>query len=667
MKITIGCTRFLIIEKRFRRDVAMLAFSAICMLILLPGCGPSTKEKLRQKGYDLSSTNKYCEAYYHYRELQTNPETANDPELPGLIEDTSRYCVKQIIRSSQKMISGNKFELAIADLTKAKQINPKNKTVTILLNDAKSRLAEFKKALAEHEAKAAALMGQKEWHKALQELQLGVSLSPDHQKMLAMRDVINNELKRADALIAEAQACLNNKDWRKAIETYETVLTILPANKSSEDGLANAREQLALADDAVAAAGLLTAAGQHNAAEKKFQTALSIDPANSGAKVGLATLYRKIADEFESKGNVGLAIHYLTSALAFQPDAQGAKERINALESAIFQRIECTVALVPLKEYQRDPEFSEKLSKELFSQLLGKDRGYIKIIDHRKLDNVLSDSGLSVESLADTKKLDKLKEVKNIQAVIAGKVVSFKIKADKNRERLSKKYQSGTTRRRNPDYDEALSDLRNAETRAEAVRRAADQAGGGWAGMLAKVASGAVGGADVGSARAKLAQTPEYVDDPVYDNWSYYRVHHTKNGEAQVTVRLIDTEAAAVLLEENLQSSVSQNYETIDNPNPSIGIVDKPVPDNIEDNIKIDSIKHIVVKFEERFNSIMAKHAFKYLHKAEALSQRNLKLEAAEEYANFQYAVRQSSDFAAEKSKVTDYFKSLALPDSKPI
>ena len=655
------------IEKLSRSGMAKLVFSAICMLVLLPGCGPSTKEKLRQKGYDLSSSNKYCDAYYHYREMQTSPETANDPELPGLIEDASRDCVKQIIRSSQKQISGNKFELAIADLKKAKQINPKNKSVTVLLNDANSRFAEFKKALAEHESKATAFMEQKEWQKALQELQMGLSLSPNHQKMAAMRVAINDELKRAESLIAEAQACINNKDWRKAIETYEVVLTILPANRGAEEGISNAREQLVKADAAVAFGVQQTTSGQHNAAEKTFQTALSIDPASPGAKEGLAVLYRKIAGGFEEKGNIGIAIHYFNSSLAFQPDAPGVKERINALESAIFQRIECTVALVPLKEFQKDPEFSDRLSKELFSQLTGKDRGYIKVIDHRKLDTALNDSGLSIESLADTKKLDKLKGIKDIQAVIAGKVASFKIRADKNRERLSKKYQSGTTRRRNPDYDEALSDLRNAETRAEAVRRAADQAGGGWAGMLAKVASGAVGGADVGSARAKLAQTPEYVDDPVYDNWSYYRVHHTKNGDAQVALRLIDTETAAVLLEENLQATVSQNYETIDNPNPSIGIVDKPVPDNIEDNIKTDSIKQIVVKFEERFNTFVAKYAFKYLQKAEALSQRNMKLEAAEEYANFQYAVRQSSEFSAEKTKATDFLKSLALPDSKPM
>lgn len=667
MNISFYCSRSQIIEKLFRSGMTKKLFLAVCILSFLSGCGPSTKEKMRQVGYDLSSSNKYCDAYYHYRDMQSAPATANDPELPGLIEDTSRDCIKQIIRSSQKQIAGNKFEMAIADLTKANKINPKHKTVTALLKDAKSRLAEFKRTLAEHEAKAAEFMVQKEWQKALQELKMGLSLSPTHQKMSTMRDAINDELKRAESLLADAQASISNRDWRKAIETYETVLTILTGNKVAVEGVANARQQLAQAEESVAVGMQQTASGQHNSAEKTFQAVLVNDPANLGAKEGLASLYRKIADQFESKGNAGIAIHLLNSSLVFQPETPGVKERINALEASIFQRIECTVALVPLKEFPKDPEFSEKLSKELLNQLMGKDRGYIKIVDHRKLENALGDSGLSIDALADTKKLDKLKGIKAIQAVIAGKVSSFKIRSDKNRERLSKKYQSGTTRRRNPDYDEALAGVRNAETRAEAVRRAADQAGGGLAGMFAKVASGAIGGADVGSARAKLAETPEYVDDPVFDNWSYYVVHHTKNGDSQVAIRLIDTETAAVLLEENIQTSVAQNYETIDNPNPSIGIVDKPVPDTIEDNIKSDSIKQISVKFEERFNTFVSKYALKYLQKAESLSQRNMKLEAAEEYANFQYAVRQSPDFIEEKMKAMNFIKSLTLPDSKPL
>lgn len=643
------------------------AFLCIFSLIIigqLAGCGASNKDLLRQKGYELSSTNKYCEAYNHYQVMLASPDNANDAELKSSAENAGRECVRQIIRAYQKQIAANRFDTAISELTKAKQIDPKNKTVVKLLADAKSRLADYRQTLADHESKASGLKGRKEWHKALDELKQGLALDPAHAGMLSMRKEIEGELDRANELLNDANQSLKNLQWRKAITSFEAALQILPANKSAIGGIQTARQSLAKSDELVAAGNSQLTSGQYSSAAKNFQEVLKIDPSSPDAAEGLVAVYKKISSDFEAKGLTGTAIHFLGRALKMQPDNSVVKEKLLSLETELSQRIECSLALVPVKEYQRDPDFSEKLSKEMLTQLMGKDRGIIKVTDHRKLEKELSDTDLTVESLVDSKKLEKLKGIKAAQAVIAGKVASFKVKSEKNREKKSKQYQSGTNRKRNPEYDEAQAELRNAEMRAEALKRTADQASGGF-GLFAKIVSSAAGGADVGSARAKLAQTPDYIEEPVYSDWTYYVVHHTKTADAQITVRLIDTENASTLLEENIQSNVSRNYETIDNPNPSIDIVDKPIPDNIEDALKSDAIKQLATKFDERLSSIMSRYAIRYWQKAESLSQRNLVFEAAEQYMNFLYAVRQTNEFDSEKNRIAEFMQNIELSDSK--
>jgi hypothetical protein len=297
---------------------------------------------------------------------------------------------------------------------------------------------------------------------------------------------------------------------------------------------------------------------------------------------------------------------------------------------------------------------------------VGSDRRFIKVADQKPLESALGESGLTIEKLADTKKLDDLKSVKDIQGVVAGKIVSFRISSVNNKERQSKKYQTGTTHKRNPEYDVALAEVRSAEARAEAVRRVAAEAGGGWGGMLAKMAGGAVGGADVGSANAKLAQTPENLEEPVYGTWNYNIVHNTKNAEALISVRLIDTVNASILLEESIPVTVSHSFDTIDNPNPSIGIVEIPAPDSIEETLKNDTIEKITSKFAGQFNAMVSRFALKHVKRAEAFIQQNRRVEAAEEFVNFQFAIRENSnDYKPEKAKAREFLDTIAIADRK--
>lgn len=634
-----------------------------CTVTLIAGCGTSEKERILQKGYELFVSNNYCSAYDHYQSmLKEKPSLSTDTDIMQSIEASGKECVKHHIKTTRKLLGNGSYDQALQEIEKARKIEPSNKSVTKLLTEVRKRHAEWLKKIENHDRAATAFMEKKEWQKAIHELKAGLALNPRHSGMADKLTSIEEEIRRSDTLTETARGLLKEREWRKAVETFEIVLNALPDNRAAREGIETARRQLALAGESVNRGNELAAQGRYTEAEQSYRQGIKIDPSGSEAREGLASLYARISAEHEERGYAGTAAYYLNRSLELRPDQKSLKERLGGLESQIQQRIEYVIAVSPFKEYSKDPDLSEKLSKSLLQAIHGKERGFIRSTDHKALEKALEDLQIPLESLADLKKPELLKGLRNIHGVVIGKVVSFKLSGDKNRERHSKKFQSGTRQVRNPEYDTAVAEVSNAEARAEAYKGATSQLNG-IAGVFGKMASGFAGGADVGAARAKLAQTPEYLNEPVFSTWNYTVITHIKKAEARIAIRVLDAEGGVILAEETLPVMAELTYDTVDNPKPEIGIEDKQPPNDVDEVLKNELVTKAVATFSERFEVLASRVALKFYQRGEKFRQSGKPLDAAEEYMNFRVAVGDAKLLSSEIARTTELLGAIPLTE----
>ena len=200
-----------------------------------------------------------------------------------------------------------------------------------------------------------------------------------------------------------------------------------------------------------------------------------------------------------------------------------------------------------------------------------------------------------------------------------------------------------------------MENARLASQAAEAARRAAAQAGFGFLGKILSVATDVNGSIDV-------ANTPEYVEEPVFSTWHYKVNHHRKKAEISVSFRLMDTQTGELLAEESIPAHVEFTADSVENPNPEIGIEDKPLPFESDDDLKNALIAKATDQITGKLTVTMHTYANRFLRAAQGFDAATDRVHAVENYMNFVYAIPgDSPTHANELKKAREYLESAEI------
>lgn len=633
----------------------ILKLVVLLLYLSIIGCANETRDSIL-RGDTCLVNNNFCDAISHYRTTLTlSPDYANAPKFAANLHYAKKECSRFHYREGADFVSRKQFDEAVISFKTALSIDPDNKKARMALEHTHNVKADSIMTAVDRYNEGMALAAKKDWRNAMKQFQLALAINPKLAEVQIQIDRSSEQIEQAEGIYNASLPLLEKNKWVDAVTEFEKVLAIDPAHPHAGDKLRIVRNEIAGGRDFFLKGE--AALKQDNRAEAilLFKKAVQHNADQSEARNALADLYYRIANEQGEKGNAGNAVLFYTKALSLQPGHKGASVGVMPQEEIVRQRINCNLALLPLKEYARDPDLSNGLYAALRKKMLATEKGFVKIIDNKPVEKFSEDNDIPVEKLNDGKNITLLKSLAGVSAVLTGKISAFKISSEKKAESLSKQYQSGTNQRKNPEYAAAVANARLANVAAEATRRAAAQAGGIFD-LLGKV----VGTVTDANASVNLANTPEYIDEPAYSTWRYKIIHHKKKAEVSVSFRLVDTESGELLADESIPAHIELSGDSVDNPNPEIGIEDKPLPFDSDDDLKVELIAKASDQIAEKLAVTMQKYAKRHLLAAQSLEAASDRVKAVEKYMDFIHAIpNDNSTYANELKKIREYLESV--------
>ena len=638
----------------------MIKTTKLVVLVLaltVSGCAHEAKDAVLL-GDACIVHNDFCDAIAHYRKALTiSPDISADPKFTENFQYARKECAKSHYKTGMDFSAKQQLDDAAEAFKTALTIDPDNKKVRQALEQVLNVKADNIMVAVDNYKDGMAFAANKDWRNAIKQFRLTLSINPNHTQAQEQIDRALQQISQANAVYNRALLLFEKKKWDDAVRELKKVLASDPVHPDASGKLHIAQAELSDGEECYARGDAALKQGKRPDALLLFKKAVSHNPGHTAALAALADIYYLIAAEQAEKKNVGTAVLFYTKTLDLLPNHKDAGTRVAPLKDEIRQRITCNLAVVPLKEYSRDPELSNAFYTILRNKMVAGEKGFIRIIDNKPLEKLAEEKDIPVEKLSEGKNTGLLKALPEVSAVLTGKVAAFKITTDKKTENRSKQYQSGTNRRRNPEYDAAVANARLANQAAEATRRAAAQAGGIFD-LLGKVVSSGIDA----NASLDVANTPEYIEEPAYSTWRYKVIHHKKKAEMALAFRFVDAQTGELLADESIPTHMEVSADSVENPNPEIGIEDKPLPFDSDDDLKTALIAKAADHVVNTLAVTLQKYANKYLLAAQRFDAATDRVQAVENYMNFVYAVPgDSSTYANELKKVREYLESVTI------
>lgn len=629
---------------------AMLQLVILLISLSIVGCANETRDSILLGNACIASNN-FCEATTHYsKALSLSPEREKDQKFDANLQYAKKECAKSHYQKGSDYVAKHQLDEATNEFKTALIIDPDNKSAQLALEKTLNVKADNIMTAVDSYQEGIALAAKKDWRNAVKQFKRALAINPNQQTQEQI-NIALQQIKKADGIYNAALPLLEKKKWSDAVVKLGSVLDIDPAHPDAPGKIMLAQAEIAAGHDLYLKGVDALKLDNRTEAIRFFKNALQHNADQTEARNALADLYFRVAGEQAEKGNTGNALLFHTKALSLQPEHKGAGASVAPLEVEIRQRISCNLALLPLREYSRDPELSNTLYTALRNKMLSEEKGVVKLIENKQLEKLAEENDIPVEKLTEGKNSGILKPLPWISAVLAGKIAAFKISSEKKAENLSKQYQSGTSRKRNPEYDTAVANARLASQAGEATKRLAEQAGFGFLGKVLSTVT------DVSSSM-DVANTPEYIEEPVFSTWRYKIIHHKKKAEVTVSFRLLDTQTGELLAEETIPAHVEFTADSVENPNPDIGIEDKPLPFESDDDLKNALISKATDQITGKLAVTMHKYANRYLRAAQSFDAASDRIQAVENYMNFVYAIpNDSTTYASELKKAREYLE----------
>ncbi len=635
------------------RTILRLVVLLISLAII--GCANETRESIL-RGDSCIVNNNFCDAITHYRKaLALSPDRARDQKFDANLQYAKKECANSHYRTGTEYVAKKRLDEAANEFKTTLNIDPDNKKARQALEQTLNIKANNLLTAVDTYQDGIIFADKKDWRNAVNQFKQALAINANHTQAQEQIDNALQQIKRAEGTYNAALPLFEKKKWAAAVAEFGKVLVIDPAHPDAPDKIRHAQAEIAAGRDNYLKGENALKKNNRTEAAGFFTAALQHDSEQKAARSALADLYYRFANEQAEKGNAGSAVLFHTKALSFQPDHKEAGACVAPLEEKIRLRISCNLALIPLREYSRDPELSNGLQTALRNKMLSNEKGFVKIIDNKPLEKLADDNDVPFEKLSDGKNVSLLKSLSGVSAILTGKITAFKISSEKKSENLTKQYQSGTNRIRNPEYDTAVANARLASQAAEATRRIASQAGFGFLGKVLSTVTDVKTSIDV-------ANTPEYIDEPVFSTWRYKIHHHRKKADVSVSFRLVDTQTGELLVDESIPAHVEFTADSVENPNPEIGVEDKPLPFESDDDLKIALISKAADQIAGTLTLTLQKYAHRFLLAAKDFETRNDRVQTVENYMNFFYAVpNDSTMYVNELKNVREYLESVDI------
>lgn len=446
------------------------------------------------------------------------------------------------------------------------------------------------------------LLVQNRFDEAIATFEMALAVAPDYAEAKdlmaqarARRDLAQQHYDKAAALLAASR-------WDDAIQEAVAALSIYPGYPQAKILLADIQRR---AGDALVASGAaLAAAGDLRGAESAFRQTLEYIYDSPAAREGLARVDSLRAKAAAANGLWGAALLWAAEAVEFSPKHPPYQDQVRVARAHVFQRLLFSVGSEP-DETAPTAETSEFRAAAWARIAQGKP-DFVAVL-------------AAADGAAYTVRL----EAGEVQ-VGAGQV------------RVENRLHRYTTRREepNPDYQSVRSQLDDARYYLALLvmdynRPCRVCGGSGWTrcpscrgtgfkpppppdipcpvctvrrgrpGWIRCPPCGGAGYGTPGQARAvrrqeqfvaaletQLARTPATVMRVVPAEWPYLVEFHVKAGAVAASWRVTDTAAGKVVAGAPLNRTRQFEDATIQNPNPGIGLDEKPLNLPADDKVR---------------------------------------------------------------------------------
>jgi tetratricopeptide (TPR) repeat protein len=599
---------------------------------------------------------KYCDALQRYTNAAAqNPDLSREEKFSTNSFFAQKECIAALYKEGVELGAKGDYNGAVAEFSKVLALDKNHLKSRQAMERVLNLRAEQLNRGADSFQEAQELSGRKQWRLALEKYGLALEDSRNKERALKGLEECRAQIKRSEDLVASATRLQEEKKWSESIVDLTAALDCDPENAEARAKLSEAGRQTAEARELYQRGMTELSKERRREGVRLIGEAATRDPGLTVAREALTAFYLRSASAFEEQGKLGNALSCYRRALRFGPGSEETPKKVASLEQEIKERTVVRVAILPLKEYSRDPELSELLYGTLRKKLSEGDQLALKVVDNRAIEQLSQDKDIPLEKLSDGNVAGLFKGFKGAQAIITARIASFRIVKDRKAERLTKEYQSGTNQVPNPAYAAAQENLQLAQTASEAAQSYGSQLGV-LGSMLAKVGTGG----SVVALRAALNNTPQYLDEPVMSSWHYTVVHHIKRGTLGIGYRILETEGAAPGAETTVTSEAELSGDSVENAKPEIGIEEKPVPFETDDGIRSALLEKGGAALAESVSLSVRKFAVGHLALAERLAAAGDRTGAVENFSDFIYAVPQDcAELAGELKRSWEFLESV--------
>lgn len=305
----------------------------------------------------------------------------------------------------------------------------------------------------------------KDWGKAISAFNNAINVYPDNSKAKVKIDQAKEQIRLSESYLDKGNINFDQKKWDEAIKEYREALNTNPAYNAASLKLnialnEGAKKHCLLGNNYLKENNLKDA-------NKEFELALNYIPGLDSAKTGLAKVCYRQGQNYFIQGKKANALIEFKKSNTLMTGFKDCCEKINSIEREIKERISYRIAMLPFRNYTDEKRLNDIISDKVISNLMSNKMKNISFIERNYLEKILREQDLSLSGLIDPNTEVPVGKIQGVDAIITGKVLSYKITTSSNNEARSQSYQSGQREEYNYEYDQMAQKVENARSELE--------------------------------------------------------------------------------------------------------------------------------------------------------------------------------------------------------
>jgi len=487
------------------------------------------------------------------------------------------------------------------------------------------------RAYQQYLGRAEAALRENDLTKAQAEAQRALGYKTSGREANAVVETVKNRREATD-LIARGKALLQQGDSQEALRSLERAQTLYPTQSELPGLLSQARR--AVCDFHIGQGRQALEGGRYTAALKSFRRSQDllagygdIDTLIAETKSRLAQRHLQTGQQYFENGQAGSAVMHAVAATGYEPGNFDARRQLGQAAGQVRDAVRYTVAFLGFRAAAEQQTMANSLASAALEYLTHTRPTNVVLVERPDPQTVLDDAAGGAQPAASAATLEGL-DAHLVGEILDGKVVT----QTKEVGRGESTYQDGLRPEANPEYQQAIVDVEEAQRNLDRARRRLAEAEAQLARYdhvdpydpvlqerkrraAADVAAArerlVEAATHLGAAQARLEATPQEVLVPNMVKHEFPVEEVTWTAKVTCMIKMLDAATGEFILAEQVEGQYAQSDRMVA-ADPAHNVSEDPLelPD---DRTLLDSAAQVTInKLKRPLSAALTKHGQRF-------------------------------------------------------